>query len=272
VWKRIPGAKVYPEWELVKDVVRGPSELIPGVEAGTFGVTAITTGRRLLEGTVNYTDYLLFRTDESPIIEQAVVTNDRSTTEKVSWTDDSLPAAQEVWRIFDGVQIGRELEAETVLTSFRELIVAYETKDLDRLMSFYDPDYRDSNGYTTEYVRRAWLWWFQRTVVPYVVAQVRRWDTSQAAAGLVSFTAWNRFRATMVWDEPFNYHGRVRIPRHKGERVTWTWKRNESGDWKIIRTSPALPNFGEMLWNSRGHDRKHTMDSFADTPASKGKP
>src|ERR1039458_7862360 len=74
--------------------------------------------------------------------------------------------------------------------------------------------YRDSNGYSTEYVRRAWLWWFQRTVIPYVVTQVRRWDTSRAAEGIISFTAWNRFRATIVWDEPFGYHGRVRIPRH----------------------------------------------------------
>jgi hypothetical protein len=29
-----------------------------------------------------------------------------------------------------------------------------------------------------------------------------------------------RFRRNMTWDEPFGYHGRVRVPRHDGERVT----------------------------------------------------
>ena len=130
--------------------------------------------------------------------------------------------------------------------------------------------YRDSNGYSTEYVRRAWLWWYQRTVIPYVVAQVRKWDTSRAAEGVISFTAWNRFRGTIVWDGPYGYHGRVRIPRHDGERVIRTWKRDKSGQWKLIRTEPALPNFGEMLWISRGHDVEHKMDEFSDTPASRG--
>ena len=158
-----------------------------------------------------------------------------------------------------------------MLDSFAGLISAFEARDLERLMSYYAPDYRDSNGYSAEYVRRAWLWWFQRTVVPYVVAQVRSWDLSHVADGVVSFTAWNRFRSTMVWDEPFGYHGRIRIPRHPDERVTWTWQRDAVGRWKLLGTAPALPNFGEMLWNSRGHDVHHQMKDFADTPESRGK-
>ena len=270
VWERIPEAKVYPEWKLLKDGIREHSWLAPGLERGTFAVTARTEAKKRLEGTVNYGEYLLFRADESPIIEQVVVEQDAAKTQKVSWTDESLPAAQEVWRIFEGVQKGQEQAAEVVLESFRGLIAAFEAKDLDRLMSCYDAGYRDSNGYTTEYVRRAWLWWYQRTVVPYVVAQVRRWDTSRAGEGVISFTAWNRFRGTIVWDEPFGSHGRVRIPRHDGDRVTWTWKRNQQGEWKVLSTKPALPNFGEMLWIGRGHDVKHEMSEFGDTPASSG--
>lgn len=272
LWKRIPGATVYPEWEVAQAGLRENTCWLPGITNGTFGVTAFTPAQKRLEGTLNFTDYLLFTTEESPIVEQAVVTPQASRTERIAWTDDSLPAGQEVWRIFDGVQTGREPEAEAVLESFRGLIAAFEARDLDRLMSFYDPAYRDGNGYSTEYVRRAWRWWFQRTVIPYVVAQVRTWDTARAAEGVVSFSAWNRFRGTIVWDEPFGYHGRVRIPRHEGERVTWTWRRNPRGEWKVMATSPALPNFGEMLWNGRGHDVKHTMDEFADTPASRGPP
>src|SRR5438309_617738 len=82
-------------------------------------VTARTEAKKRLEGTVNYGEYLLFRADESPIVEQIVVEQDAARTQKVSWTDESLPAAQEVWRIFEGVQKGQEQPAEAVLESFR---------------------------------------------------------------------------------------------------------------------------------------------------------
>jgi hypothetical protein len=271
VWERIPGAKVYPEWKPVTERINENSILLPSTDSGTFGVTALTAAKRRWEATVNYAEYLLFTTEESPIMEQAVVAKNGCSTEEISWTDESLPARQEVWRIFEGVAPANQRDAEAVLDTFRGLIAAYEAKDLDGLMSFYAPDYRDSNGYSTEYVRRAWLWWYQRTVIPYVVTQLRRWDTSRAADGIISFTAWNRFRATIVWDEPFGCNGRVRIPRHDGDRVTWTWRKNTEGQWKLIRTEPALPNFGEMLWIGRGHDIKHEMRDFADTPESRGR-
>ena len=270
IWRRIPGARVYPQWELVRDQAKGNTVFLRGHGEGTFGITARTAAKSLIRGTVNYAEYLLFPTDESSIIEQVAVAKEGSRTEKVSWTDESLPERQEVWRIFDGVQPGAEKAAEEVLDAWKGLIDAFEAKDIDRLMSFYDAEYRDSNGYSTEYVRRAWWWWYQRTVIQYVIAQVRTWDTSRAAEGVIRFTAWNRFRGTMVWDEPFGVHGRVRIPRHQGERVTWTWRKNETGQWKLIRTEPALPDFGEMLWNSRGHDVEHKMAEFADTPESAG--
>jgi PAS domain-containing protein len=270
VWKRIPGSQVYPQWELLTDRVQQASCYLAGVTRGTFAVTASTRATRKLEGTVNFTEYLLFRTDESPIVEQLILDGPRSNVEGVSWTNESMPARQEVWRLFQGVPSEHRVEAEQVLDAFAGLIRAFEAKDLDGLMSYYDPAYRDSNGYSPEYVCRAWQWWYQRTVVPYVVAQVRTWDTTRAADGLVSFTAWNRFRGTIVWDEPFGYHGRVRIPRHDGDRVTWTWRRNPQGEWKLLGTTPALPNFGEMLWIGRGHDVKHTMKEFADRPEARG--
>jgi hypothetical protein len=269
VWKRIPNANVYPEWELIKSGVSEPFCQLSSIQNGTFSVTAITRAKKRFEGTVNYGEYLLFRADQSPPVEQVIVQGDQIRTETISWTDATLPSSQEVWRIFSGVQKGHEKEAEAVLETFRRLISAFERKDLDGLMDHYDTEYRDSNGYSPEYVRRAWLWWYQRTVIPYVIAQVRTWDTSQTAEGLIRFTAWNRFRGTIVWDEPFGNHGRVRIPRHEGDLVTWTWRRNEKGEWKLIRTDPALPNFGEMLWIGRGHDVKHTMEEFADSPATK---
>jgi hypothetical protein len=271
VWRRIPQAKVYPQWELVSKGISENSIVLPPVQSGTFTVTAVTTAKKRFEGAVNYGEYLLFRADESPPVEQIIVEGQAIRKETISWTDESLPASQEVWRIFNGVQQDHQKEAEVVLQTWENLIKTFEAKDLDRLMDFYDPGYQDSNGYGTEYVRRAWLWWYQRTVNPYVIAQVRTWDTTKLSQGQISFKAWNRFRGTIVWDEPFGNHGRVRIPRHDGDLVTWTWKQNAAGKWKVIRTEPALPNFGEMLWIGHGHDVQHTMDKFADSPRSAGK-
>jgi len=272
IWQRIPGARVYPEWRLLVGDLHTNSIRLAQTGTGTFGVSALTAAKCRWESTVNYGEYLLFNTEESPIMEQAVVTPSGSRTEPVAWTDSSLPASQEVWAVFEGVPEAVRPQAAQVLETYRGLINAYEARDLDRLMSYYAPEYRDANGYGLEYVRRAWRWWYQRTTVPYVVAQVRRWDTSLIEQGTLRFTAWNRFRATMIDDEPFGYHGRVRIPRHDGDRVTWTWHKDAGGKWQLLRTEPALPNFGEMLWNSRGHDRDYQMSDFADPPLTPSKP
>src|SRR5205807_1129214 len=95
VWKRIAGAKVYPEWEVLAEHLRENSCLLKGVESGTFGVTAVTSSRKPLQGTLNFGEYLLFRADESPIVEQLILNHEGSRTETVSWTDESLPASQE---------------------------------------------------------------------------------------------------------------------------------------------------------------------------------
>ena len=270
VWKRRAGTRVYPEWDLLETVRGATTCFLAGKTGGTFGVSARTVAKRRLEGTVNFGEYLLFTADESPIREQIVITANDSRLELVGWTDETLPEKQEVWRCLEGVPEHRQAEANEVLETFRQFIAALEAKDLERLMAFYAPGYRDSNGYSLEYVRRAWLWWFQRTVNPYVVAQVRHWDAPGDGTGELKFTAWNRCRATMIWDEPFGCHGRVWFPRHADQRVTWTWQRSAAGHWQVRRTEPALPNFGEMLWNSRGHDAVHSMTDFADTPASHG--
>ena len=59
----------------------------------------------------------------------------------------------------------------------------------------------------------------------------------------------------------FSHPGRYVVPLFQRPYV-WT----EDEQWKLLRTEPALPNFGEMLWIGRGHDVKHTMDEFSDTP------
>ena len=70
----------------------------------------------------------------------------------------------------------------------------------------------------------------------------------------------------------------LRLPHFSFDRRNgslWLVDAAQSGaqelDW-VANPAPALPNFGEILWNSRGHDVPHTMEEFADTPASKGLP
>src|SRR5205085_12400843 len=66
VWKRIPNAKVYPEWEPTKEGLLENACLLPSDESGTFAVTAVTSAKKPLEGPVNSGEYFLFRADESP--------------------------------------------------------------------------------------------------------------------------------------------------------------------------------------------------------------
>ena len=83
VWERIPGAKVYPEWRRLKAGIKENFILLAGTESETFGVSTVTTAKRRWEGTVNYGDYLLFTMEESPIMEQAVVTPDGCRVEPI---------------------------------------------------------------------------------------------------------------------------------------------------------------------------------------------
>ena len=136
---------------------------------------------------------------------------------------------------------------------------ACERMDWRALTALYAPDYEDPNGFHREYAGRAWKWWFERNNKAFLLRQIRGWDFSdRAGKGLVRVRMLLLCAAVRRDDQPYGYDGIVRIPRHKGAEVTCTWS-GSGGEWRLVRTEPALPNFEEILWNSRPQDKEMTL-------------
>jgi len=129
--------------------------------------------------------------------------------------------------------------------------------DWRRVIALYSLRYEDPNGFHYEYAGRAWKWWFQRNQRTCLLRQIRHWDFSgYAENGEVRVRMFSLFRAMRRDDQPFGYGytGTLRLPRTEDEEVVYTWVREEDGAWRILTTNPAVPNFEEMLWTSRGSD------------------
>lgn len=235
--------------------------LDPNLEAGkdyVYTVTATTTVMERKEGTVNYLDYLVFSRTESPPAVQLVVSADgHIRAEPIKDPEDPRPASQ-VWHpLWEGVPEKYRSIAQEIVARIDEFKDAYDSRDLERIADLYSREYTDPNGYHWEYAYRAWKWWLFRNNSFCMLRQIRRWDFSDyERTGEIRVRLFSLFRACRYDDQPFGYHydGTVRIPRHVDEEVTYSWKRDSDNKWRIVQTDPAVPNFNEMLWNSRGSD------------------
>ncbi len=226
--------------------------------AYVYAVTAQTKGRETLEGAVNYLDFLVFGHARSRIVEHARVGADGlCDTVKVAPPKDTRPAEQTVFPTFDGVDEARMPAAREIVARIEEFRAAYNAGDWKRLHALYSRRYQDPNGYGHEYAGRAWKWWFFRNNSFCFLRQIRRWEMDGCAGqGPVRVRMFALCRALRRDDQPFGsgYDGTLRIPRTADEEVVFSWRREEDGVWRIVATDPALPNFQEMLWNSRGAD------------------
>ncbi|HOJ33060.1 MAG TPA: glycoside hydrolase family 98 domain-containing protein [Candidatus Hydrogenedentes bacterium] len=228
-----------------------------------YTVTATTPVMERKEGTVNYLDYLVFsRTESQPVVQILVMAEGSIHTQPVEDPKDQRPASQ-VWHpIWEGVPDGCRDMAQKIVARIDEFKEAYDSRDLERVKDLYSRSYTDPNGYHWEYAYRAWKWWFFRNNSFCMLRQIRRWDFSDyERTGEVRVRLFSLFRACRYDDQPFGhgYDGTVRIPRHADEEVTYSWKQEADGKWRIVKTDPALPNFNEMLWNSRGCDCREKL-------------
>ncbi len=255
-------------WD-VSHTVDQPKVEINTIDGDIIGIRAKTKKKERLESTVNFLDCLVFDTECSRIKEiiefQA---GEKHLNGRSRRFLDSRPTSQEWFDLGKGLSEEHRATAEEVKSTFKRFITYYEKEEIEELSGFYAAGYRDPNGYDRDYVLRAWLWWFQRMYFPYCTATIHEWDTSKYASdGIIRMKLVGFWRGVMIWDEPWGFDGLARFPRHDSIAVWWSWKRSsESGRWEIITTDPACPNFGEMLWNSRGHAYSHTMDKFRDGP------
>jgi hypothetical protein len=238
-----------------------PEFLDPAPPAGgaVYTVTALTRTQARREGTVNFLDFLVFDRHESVPAEEAVVRPGIAPSVRaIAAPPDDRPASQVVWPTFDGAGEQHLPAAREIVARFEAMKTVYEAMDWRRMTEFYSADYEDPNRFHREYVGRAWKWWFFRNNSTCLLMQIRSWDFADyAAKGLVRVKLFSLFRALRRDDGIFGYHwdGTLRIPRKLDEEVVYTWRRDPDGVWRLVHTDPAVPNFEEILWNSRGSDK-----------------
>jgi len=224
-----------------------------------YAIAATTTKREMVEGAVNYLDYLVFSQQVSPVSALVTVAVDGTTTPPPSEPiEDPRPASQIVYPTFKGADGPNRLVAQDIVARIDQFKAAYEARDWRCLAELYSVRYQDPNGFHLEYVGRAWKWWLWRNNRTCLLRQIRHWDFSgYESAGAVQVRLFILCRAMRRDDQPFGYgyHGTCRIPRHADEEVTFTWVRETDQAWRIIATDPALPNFEEILWLHRGEDQ-----------------
>jgi len=225
-----------------------------------YSVTATTRTVERREGAVNYLDYLIFSQTESVPAELVVVDGAGDVkTELIVPPEDDRPASQVVFPTFDGAEGENESIAREIVARFEAFRAAYEEMDWRKVIEFYSARYEDPNGFHREYAGRAWKWYFTRHNTTCLLRQIRRWDFNDYdTTGEIRVRMFSLFRALRRDDRPFGYgwDGSCRIPRTRDEEVVYTWVQEEDHAWRIICTDPAVPNFHEILWLSRGADKK----------------
>lgn len=224
-----------------------------------YTIIAQTRSREKVEGTVNYLDYLVFSLEKSlPSEWLRIDLSGTIDTLPVLPPPDDRPESQVVYPTFAGADGHHRPIAEKIVRQIDAMKAFYDHGDWRNLTSLYSLNYSDPNGYSREYVGRAWKWWLIRNNTTCMLRQIRCWDFSEYdGKGHVHVKMFSLFRALRRDDQPFGYgwSGTLRIPRNSDEEVLYTWVEEEDGIWRLISTDPAVPNLAEILWNHRGSDQ-----------------
>ena len=223
-----------------------------------YAVTALTNETEPFEAAVGYGEYLALSTVESRIAEEVTLTPLLTMANAIPVTPPEPPpmALAPWWPDFTGLDESARREAEGIVQRVEVLDDALARGDFNGVLDLYAVDYADPDGWRLEYVRRAWQWFFERYTAARLHRQIRSWDFSGLTGeGVVRLRMYCRVTAVALTDSS----GRVAdipvtFPAAENGDVTLTWS-NKEGVWRIAATSPAFPNFGELLAASSGpHD------------------
>lgn len=250
--------RTYPDgtFELVADNLEQRSWNDPQIDPQqqiAYAVTAITQELAPYEGTVNYGDYLAFGA-YSRIAEEAVITPlvMNAAGQPISKPDDR-PATQEWWPNAQDVPEENKPAALEIAAAIEQWDAAFSKEDLPGVLNVYAPSYRDPQNWGSEYVTRAYQWFFERYNHCTMARQIRQWDFSTiATTGQVRVLLYCRFAGTAISDSA----GRVAsihaaFPMNdSGE--TWLTFIKVDNSWRIEHSEPGLPNLREILSYSAG--------------------
>ena len=216
-----------------------------------YSVTALTNERAPYEGTVNYGDYLVFSTASSRIDEEVLLDPFTSSATSVPLPPrvDTRPKFQPWWPTGLEQAGTREGAAGAAIAATIEAWeTAFQAEDLDSVLDFYAPGYRDTQGNTLESVRAAYGLFFELYQAGYVVRQVRDWDfASLAGKSEVSLTLYCRFTGV----DEIGPMGRmvdlpVSFPDTVAGEVRLTFSK-EGDAWRVLHSDASLPALGDIL-------------------------
>lgn len=241
-----------------------------------YAVTAFTYEKEAYEGTVNFGDYLAFSLAYSRIAEEAVITPlvmnaDGQPIAK----QDARPASQEWWPNLKDVPEENKPAAQQIAATIEQWDTAFSKEDTAGVLNVYAPSYRDPQNWGSEYVHRAYQWFFERYNHCTMARQIRQWDFSNTATnGQVRVLLYCRFAGTAISDAS----GRIASPHaafpmnDTGE--VWLTFIKTDNIWRIEHTEPALPNFREILSFAAGPFDGYWPgpDAPPQTPAPAAKP
>jgi len=215
-----------------------------------YAVTALTTEKELFEGTVDFGESLALSVVESRIAEEVVVTPFADAFESQPLAREELegPLIQEWWPSFEGVPEDKLAVAKTIVERIEKLEGAFSEENLNEVMDLYADEYADAENWHSQYVRRAYQWFFERYEWCCMTRQIRRWDFSAYdTADEVRVLLFCRFSGVAISDSSGRFAGEeAYFPRtDRGE--VWIAFANYEGNWRIRTTQPALPNFKDIL-------------------------
>lgn len=237
---------------------------VPAADLVAYAVSALTTEMEPCEKAVNLGDYLALSVVESRLDEEAAITPllSRSVGQPLARPQDTRPKSQTWWPSVEGLTEAQAEVARSIAQRIEEWDAAFSKEDLDAVMAVYAEDYADLEGWQSQYVRRAFQWFFERHVFCRMHRQVRQWDFGPyETSGQVRVLLYSRFTGVAMTDPS----GRIAdvvasFPRSfSGE--TWITFAGRDGTWRIVCTDPALPNFNDILSFSSG-----PYDSFSPGP------
>lgn len=217
-----------------------------------YAVTALTNDKEPLEGTVNFGDFLVFSIVESRIAEEALLTPVLSvaTAQAAGGFNapplDAPPAG-------DGLDEGQREIAQAIEARLAAWKKAFEAEDLTAVLGTYADEYEDPEGWRTQYVKRAYQWFFERCGALRLDYQVRRWDFSTFdTSGQVNVVIYVSLRGNAISDSAGrNADQTIEIPRTASNEVLLSWTGSD-GIWRIQYSDPALPSLADLLAYSAG--------------------